>query len=239
MQCNAAPACPAVFNKYLFKINFSKAATMTLSALFGTLALLLHLAGYAWYALGILRGRTRPNAASWFMWLVGAWVEYRTFDAIDSDWATSALPLACFLGCCAIFAVTGALQLAKRASGSRDVIYLPARGADYLAVGFDLGAWALYAATGGAAWANVLAVTTSVVSFIPIWKSTLRHGHEAPGPWFVWCAAYLAMLGAVLSGSGTQVLAQSVYPVYYFLLSAVVAALTFAGVRGYLRRRLV
>lgn len=210
---------------------------MALSVLFGTLALLLHLAGYAWYALGILRGRTRPNAASWFMWLVGAWVEYRTFDAIDSHWATSALPLACFLGCCAIFAVTAVLQLAKRAAGTREVIYLPARGTDYLAVGFDLGAWALYVATGGAAWANVLAVTTSVVSFIPIWKSTLRHGHEAPGPWFVWCAAYLAMLGAVLTGPGTQMLAQSVYPAYYLLLSAVVAALTFAGVRERLRRR--
>jgi len=209
---------------------------MTLTALFGTLALLLHLAGYAWYALGILRGRTRPNAASWFMWLVGAWVEYRTFDAIDSHWATSALPLACFLGCCAIFAVTAVLQLSRHAAGSREVVYQPARGTDYLAVGFDLGAWALYAMTGGAAFANMLAVTTSVVSFIPIWKTTLRHGHEAPGPWFIWCAAYLAMFGAVLSGSGTWTFAQSVYPVYYFLLSAVVAALTFAGVRRRLRR---
>jgi hypothetical protein len=211
---------------------------MTLAALFGVLALLLHLAGYAWYALGILRGRTRPNAASWFMWLVGAWVEYRTFDAIDSHWTTSALPLACFLGCCAIFMVTAVLQFARRAAGSPEIVYQPARGTDYLAVGFDLGAWALYALTGGAAWANVLAVTTSVVSFVPIWKSTLRHGHEAPGPWLVWCAAYLAMFGAVLSSSGTQAFAQSVYPVYYFLLSAVVAALTFSGVRERLHRRL-
>ncbi|MFO0439186.1 MAG: hypothetical protein ACK5ZW_00805 [Betaproteobacteria bacterium] len=210
-------------------------SAMTLPALFGMLALLLHLAGYAWYALGILRGRTRPNAASWFMWLVGAWVEYRTFDAIDSHWTTSALPLACFLGCCAIFAVTAALQLAKRAAGSREVIYLPARGTDYLAVGFDLGAWALYVATGGAVWANVLAVTTSVVSFIPIWRSTLRHGHEAPGPWLVWCAAYLAMLVSVLAGDGRERLAQSVYPAYYFLLSAVVAGLSYPRLRRWLR----
>ncbi|MCW5576054.1 MAG: hypothetical protein KIT13_08160 [Burkholderiales bacterium] len=209
---------------------------MTLPVLFGVLALLLHLAGYAWYALGVLRGRTRPNAASWFMWLVGAWVEYRTFDAIDSHWTSSALPLACFLGCCAIFAVTAVLQFAKRAAGSREIVYQPARGTDYLAVGFDLAAWVLYVVTGGAAWANALAVTTSIVSFVPIWKTTLRHGHEAPGPWFVWCAAYLAMLGAVLSGPGTQVLAQSVYPVYYFLLSAVVLALPFGAVRGRIRR---
>lgn len=210
----------------------------SLHLLSGTLALLLHVAGYAWYAREIFRGRTRPNAASWLMWLVGAWVEYRTFDAIDSHWATSALPLACFAGCCVIFVATAALQLVKRARGSRDIVYQPARGTDYLAVSFDLGAWALYAATGGAAWANLLAVTTSVVSFIPIWKTTLRHGHEAPGPWFVWCAAYLAMLVAVLSGPGTQALAQSVYPAYYFLLSAVVAALSISGLRAYLRRGL-
>ncbi len=212
---------------------------MTVAILFGVLALLLHLAGYAWYALGIFRGRTRPNAASWFMWLIGAWVEYRTFDAIDSHWATSALPLACFLGCCAIFVLTVALQFARRVTGSREVVYQPARGTDYLAVGFDLGAWVLYVVTGGAAWANTLAVTTSIVSFIPIWRTTLRHGHEMPGPWFVWCAAYLAMLGAVLSGPGTETLAQSLYPVYYFLLSAVVAALSFATVRKRLRCGLV
>jgi len=170
------------------------------------------------------------------MWLVGAWVEYRTFDAIDSHWATSALPLACFLGCCAIFAVTAALQLAKRAAGSREVIYLPARGTDYLAVGFDLGAWALYALTGGAALANMLAVTTSVVSFIPIWRSTLRHGHEAPGPWLVWCAAYLAMLGAVFSVEGGDRMAQSVYPAYYFMLTIVVAALSLWRIKRPCRR---
>jgi hypothetical protein len=213
-------------------------ATMTLAALFGALALLLHLAGYAWYAVGILRGRTRPNAASWFMWLIGAWVEYRTFDAIDSHWATSALPLACFLGCCAIFALTVVLQFAKRAAGSREVVYQPARGTDYLAVGFDLGAWVLYLLTGGAAWANTLAVTTSIVSFIPIWRTTLRHGHEMPGPWFVWCAAYLAMLGAVLSVSGSQTFAQTVYPAYYFGLSLTVAALSHSGFRKRLKAKL-
>jgi hypothetical protein len=201
----------------------------------GILALLLHVWGYAWYAREIFRGRTRPNAASWFMWLVGAWVEYVTFDAIDSHWATSALPLACFLGCCAIFAATAALQLAKQRSGSRDTVYLPARGTDYAAVSADLGAYAAYALTGGAAWANAFAVTTSIVSFIPIWRTTWRHGHEAPGPWLVWCAAYLAMLGAVLAGPGSERLAQSVYPAYYFLLSLVVAGLSYPRLRRRLR----
>jgi hypothetical protein len=40
----------------------------------------------------------------------------------------------------------------------------------------------------------------------------------------------------VLAGEGTERLAQSVYPAYYLLLSAVVAGLSFAGLRGWLRR---
>jgi hypothetical protein len=201
----------------------------------GVLALLLHVWGYAWYAREIFRGRTRPNAASWLMWLVGAWVEYVTFNAIDSDWASSALPLTCFLGCCAIFIATAALQFAKWRSGSRDRVYHPARWADYAAVSADLGAYAAYAVTGGAAWAHAFAVVTSMVSFIPIWRTTWRHGCEMTGPWLVWCAAYLAMLGAVLAGDGGERLAQSVYPVYYFLLSAVVAGLSYPRLRQRLR----
>lgn len=201
----------------------------------GILALLLHVWGYAWYAREIFRGRTRPNAASWFMWLVGAWVEYVTFDAIDSHWATSALPLACFLGCCAIFIATAVLQFATWRSGSRDRVYHPARWPDYAAVSADLGAYVAYAVTGGAAWAHAFAVVTSIVSFIPIWRTTWRHGNEMPGPWLVWCAAYLAMLGAVLAGDGAERLAQSVYPAYYFLLSAVVAGLSYPRLRRWLR----
>lgn len=212
--------------------------TASWPVVFGTIALLLHVAGYAWYAREIFRGRTRPNVASWLMWLVGAWVEYVTFDAIDSHWSTSALPLACFLGCCAIFIVTAALQFAKWRSGSGETVYYPARWPDYAAVSADLAAYAAYAITGGAAWAHAFAVITSIVSFIPIWRSTWRHGYEASGPWLVWCAAYLAMLAAVMSGTGSERLAQSVYPAYYLMLSAVVAGLSFSAVRGRLRRAL-
>lgn len=210
----------------------------TLHVVLGALALVLHLVGYAWYAREILRGRIRPNAASWFMWLVGAWIEYVTFDAINSHWATSALPLACFLGSCAIFVIVAVLQISRRVSGSSGFVYEPADPHDYLAVSADLGAYALYLATGGAAWANLLAVSTSIISFIPIWKTTLRNGHEHPAPWFVWCGAYLAMLGAVVTGPGEQALAQSFYPAYYLLLSLVVALLSFAAVRASIRRRL-
>lgn len=211
--------------------------TATWPVVFGALSLLLHVTGYACYAREMFLGRTRPNAASWLMWLTGAWVEYVTFDAINSHWSTSALPLACFAGCCAIFAVTAALQLAKWRSDSRETVYLPARWPDYAAVSADLGAYAAYAITSGAAWAHAFAVTTSIVSFIPIWRTTWRHGHEAPGPWLIWCAAYLAMLGAVLTGPGSHTFVQSLYPAYYFLLSAVVAAISFPAVRGRLRGR--
>jgi hypothetical protein len=214
------------------------AMSWNLSSLFGVFALLLHLIGYAWYALCILRGRTRPNAASWSMWLFGAWVEFVTYDAIDGHWATSALPFTCFLGCCTIFVVTVALQFSRWFAGESDVVYEKARRHDFWAMSADAAAYGLFLATGGAAWANVLAVSTSIVTFVPIWKTTLRHGHEQPGPWLVWCAAYLAMLGAVIAGSREQLLAQGFYPAYYFVLSLVVALLSFAKFRIFVGRYL-
>jgi|GEM_PF-2202805 len=186
---------------------------LSLSWAFGLCALVLHLVAYGWYALGILRGRTRPNAASWSMWLFGAWVEYVTYDAIDSQWATSALPLACLLGAGIIFALTLSLQVGNWLRGSGAVVYEKADRHDYWAVLADAMAYGLYLITGGAAWAHVLAVATSIVTFIPIWKTTLRHGHEQPGPWFVWCAAYLMMLGAVVAEPREQALVQSFYPI--------------------------
>lgn len=223
---------PSAIIEQLMAMNWN------LSTVFGVLALALHLIAYAWYALCILRGRTRPNAASWSMWLFGAWVEYVTYDAIGSHWATSALPFACFLGCCAIFVVTAALQLSRWFAGSGKVVYEQARRHDFWAMFADAVAYGLYLATGGAAWANVLAVSTTVITFIPIWRTTLRHGHEQPGPWLVWCAAYLAMLGAVIAGPQEQLLAQGFYPGYYFLLSLVVALLSFENIRAFASRHL-
>lgn len=213
-------------------------AQWTDALVFGLAAFVLHLIAYGWYALEIFRGRTRPNAASWLMWLFGAWVEFETYDAIDSNWSTSALPFACLLGVCVIFITTTTVQVKTWFSGSGGTVYQKPDSKDYYLVLADVGAYVLYLATGGAAWANFIAVSTTIVTFIPIWKTTLRYGNEHPGPWIVWCVAYLMMFAAVVVEGGNRMLVQSFYPVYYFFLTLIVALLAITRIRLYLNNYL-
>lgn len=210
---------------------------MTIALVFGLSAFVLHIIGYAWYSVETVLGRTRPNAASWFMWLIGAAVELYTYDGIEHHWSTSALPLACLMGVGIITVTTAMMQFRFWLKGGNGVIYEPSDRKDYYLVGADVGAVVLYFATGGAFWANFVAVSTSIVTFVPIWKTTLKHGHERPGPWIVWCFAYYTMFLAVLGEANPESFWEmSFYPLYYLVLHGVVALLAFRRIRVWLNR---
>jgi hypothetical protein len=212
---------------------------MTIGLALGLTAFTLHIAGYAWYFAEILRGNTRPNAAYWLMCLVGAVVETYTYDAIGSHWSTSALPIACVVGVCVITLTTGGLQLKLWLKGRGEVAYESSDKKDYYLVGVDIVALALYEIYRRAFWANFLAVASSIVTFIPIWKTTLRSGHERPGPWVVWCFAYYFMWLAVLAeGRPDTVWEKSFYPLYYLALHAVVAFLAIGATRNWTRQQM-
>lgn len=202
------------------------------AVVFGTIAFVLHVVGYLWYATGIFRGKTRPNAASWLMWLFGAWVEFVTFDAIDHHWSTSALPFACLIGVGVIFSVVVIMQVRAVLTKADDVVYEKSDKKDYLLTVADAGAYALFLVTGAAAFANWIAVGTTIFTFYPIWKTTFRNpSNEQPWPWIIWCAAYLFMFLAVLAEGSPEVLSQSFYPVFYFSLHLPVALLCHPAVR--------
>jgi hypothetical protein len=191
--------------------------------LFGSLAFILHLAGYTLYAKEVLVARIRPNVATWLMWLFGALVEFLTYDHITgSHWATSALPFACLIG---VASICIAIGIAQWRNGEDVIYHKPTRG-DYSLVGFDVVAAGVWLGGGGAALANVIAVSTSVVSFIPIWRTTLlQPNSERPLPWILWCFAYLAMTLSVATGSGSSEVSLYFYPLYYLALHSIVLAL--------------
>lgn len=212
----------------------------TTAGVFGALAFLAHTIAYGWYSLYIFRGHVRPNAASWFMWLVGAWVEFVTFNAIDSHWSTSALPFACLVGIGVIFLVTAFMQIKawiqKEMVGEKTkIVYHGPDRSDVGLVLFDVGAGALWLAGVAAAFANFLAVSTSIFTFWPIWKTTLRHREERSGPWFLWSIAYTLMFLAVIFQGGEEMFEQSFYPLYYLLLHLPVALLCYEEPRKMVR----
>lgn len=200
---------------------------------FGVTAFLLHLLAYGMYAREVLRERVKPNAATWGMWLVGSVVEWQTYDhMMGAHWSTSALPFACVLGLVAIFAATIASQMRERARGSTKKVYHKPEWQDWGLVSFDLFALWLWLSFDMAEQANTIAVATTIVTFIPIWRTTWREPQsERPAMWLIWSAAYACMFTALLLGESENMWWQGFYPAYYFLLHGVVAILAYRAPR--------
>lgn len=194
--------------------------------LFGTAALFVHLIAYTIYARDIFRSAIRPNLISWLMWLFGGLVEFFTYNAIqNAHWSTSALPLACVIGISVICVVTFIAQMRSNKT-STGLVFLPPERVDYFMVVFDATALLAWTIGIGAAIANFFAVGTSIITFIPIWRTTLQDPTgEKPLPWMLWSLAYVLMFLAVIFSEGAGNAELYFYPVYYFLLHVVMVVL--------------
>lgn len=205
---------------------------------FSIAVFVLHLIGYTLYAINTLREEIRPNAASWLMWMFGGVIEYATYEAIDSEtWFSSSLPIACLVGLSMIFLATIYVQIRSRLRGadSRATFHKP-EPLDYGLISFDAGAGLIWLLFNVPTFANMLAVGSSIVTFIPIWRTTLATGEEKPAPWIFWCLAYAGMALIVFIEGGDAVLNQLFYPVYYLFLHSVVLLLCYPSIRQYVTR---
>lgn len=210
----------------------------TLIPVLSILVFTIHLTAYTLYAISTLRETIRPNAASWSMWLFGGVIEYLTYEAIDSEsWFSSSLPLACVIGLAMILCATVYSQWRASRSGIKGkvIFHRPAR-IDYFLMSFDASAGLIWIFLHLPAVANMLAVSTSIVTFIPIWRTTLATGEEKPLPWFLWSVAYFGMAIIVFLEGGEHMFEKLFYPLYYLALHVVVLILCYPIVRGFIRR---
>lgn len=194
---------------------------------FGITAFSLHLLAYGMYAKHVFEERVKPNAATWLMWLFGSVVEWQTYDRMtNSHWSSSLLPLACVLGLGAITFATIASQMRERLRGTGRIIYHRPEMQDWAFVSFDVIALIAWLMLDMAEEANALAVVTTILTFVPIWRTTWREPEsERSAMWLIWCAAYGFMLANVLYRGGDNLWWQGFYPVYYFALHLVVVIL--------------
>jgi hypothetical protein len=198
----------------------------------------LHLVGYTIYAINTLREEIKPNAASWLMWMFGGVIEYATYEAIDSEtWFSSSLPLACLVGLAMIFTVTVFIEVRSRfRKNDTEAKFHKPEPLDYGLISFDAGAGLVWLLFNLPTLANVLAVGSSIVTFIPIWRTTLQTGEEKAAPWIFWCLAYAGMALIVFLEGGEAVINQLFYPLYYLFLHSVVLLLCYPYLRLQIRR---
>ncbi|MBY0309862.1 hypothetical protein K2Q16_01815 [Patescibacteria group bacterium] len=208
--------------------------------LLSLLVFILHITGYIVYAINTLREDIKPNAASWLMWMFGGVIEYATYEAIDSEtWFSSSLPIACLIGLTMIFIATVVVQVRHRLSGNGNTVtFHKPQTLDYGLMSFDASAGLIWYFLHLPTLANMLAVSSSVVTFFPIWRTTLRTGQEKPAPWIFWCLAYLGMATIVFFEGGQAILNQLFYPLYYLLLHIGVLILCYPSCRSWIQTQI-
>ncbi|MCA9361079.1 hypothetical protein KC845_00825 [Candidatus Kaiserbacteria bacterium] len=171
------------------------------------------------------------------MWIFGGVVEYLTYDAIDTEnWFSSSLPLACLIGLSMIFTATLFLQIKSYLkTKSFDKNLHPPERVDYYLILFDVSAGFIWLVLHLPTLANIIAVGSSIVTFIPIWRTTLKTGEEKALPWIFWCLAYTGMAIIVILEGGDKIFDKLFYPLYYLLLHFVVLILCYPVIRVYIR----
>ena len=199
----------------------------TLAEFFGICALVLHLIAYGFYAHEVFHERIRPNVITWLMWLFGGVVELMTYNAITgSHWSSNALPFACVIGIGAITATMAYAQLRNTRNKTQYLYHKPLL-SDYFLVLFDGVAVVYWLFGGNPVLANALAVCTSIITFIPLWRTTYQDPEgEQDIPWILWSVAYVFMFLAIYTGESSSEWGLYIFPVYYFALHVVVALLT-------------
>ncbi len=191
---------------------------MHLALILATIAGLLHSVGYIQYARKIITGTSRPNLASWSLWVALAMLNGVSYFIMSGDVVKSLLSLVSSLGCVMVWII--ALRLGRFSRLDR---------IDWVAMIIGVVAiiawWKLRSAT----IANLLLQSCFLISIVPTYRSVWKNPHgEQLSPWLLWTIAYaLATLVVVLRYQGHG--ADLAYPMISLVSTAGVAALTLRG----------
>lgn len=152
----------------------------------GVVAALVQLAGYAIYVQKIRT--SRPNTASWLIWVYGSGLEAVSYVVMSRDWVKSLLPVACSMACMAtFFAILGRGKFGRIS------------GWEWICVGFDVSAIFVWWRWQSATWAHLVMQAGVPLSFAPLFVAVWRQPkQESPLPWAVWSLAYALGLAAVI-----------------------------------------
>ncbi len=186
---------------------------MSASAVLGVIAGLVHFSAYALYLRQVLRGASKPNAATWTLWTFLAVLNSASYLAMCRDPAKAATPIAGALACAVILTVSvWKGRLTRLAVFDRGI----------LAIG--LSAAAVWWVSRSATWANLLLQGAFVLSNVPTYRGVWRDpSTERPLPWFGFGLAYAINILVVLMRWQDQP-ADLAYPVLSLLTDAGVGA---------------
>lgn len=194
---------------------------MTLEVILGIVAGLIHIVAFAIYHRQMLLGTSRPNRATWTLWVFISTLNCISYIAMSRDVIKGLLPIASTIACIVVFVVSlfkG--KLSKLNLGDQVALML----------GFvSIFVWWGYRS---ATYANLLLQVCIVISFIPtihgVWEDPKN---EKALPWFIWSSAYiLTIIVVFLRWQGQY--QDFVYPINCLLVHGGVGILTLREPKG-------
>lgn len=180
---------------------------MNVAAILGVMAGLIHVVAFALYHRQMLLGTSRPNRATWTLWVFISTLNCISYIAMSRDIVKGLLPIASTSACIVVF-------IASLFKGRLSRLNL----GDYvnLVLGFiSLFVWWAYRS---ATYANLLLQVCIFISFVPTYKGVWQDSsNEKSLPWFVWSSAYILNIIIIFLRWKGQY-QDFVYPVNCFLL---------------------
>ncbi len=163
--------------------------SVSLTGIFAVISVIVHLSGYVTYSHLMKNGHSRPNMATWTLWVFLSALNCASYLVMSGDPAKAAVSFTGAFACTVTF-----IYSLKKGRVSR----LNAWDSTALTVGVLAAAvwWGLQSAT----YANLILQFGFFISMIPTYRGVIKdHSHEKPLPWFVWGTAYAINLAVVIA----------------------------------------
>jgi hypothetical protein len=209
--------CPFIWSRVLIPFIFLDTWILMVGiALAGQLAGILVLIAYIPYVLGTIRGYTKPNRATWFIWSVVCIIIAASYWKAGAE-NTLLVPL-----CNAFGTTLIALLSLKYGEGGWTRLDRTC----LLASGISIVLWWL---TGNPVVALTINILIDAIGAIPTMVKTYRDPkHENSVAWSIWLAAYFLNLFAIESWT----YAIAAYPIYLFAQALMMVLLTYRMGKG-------
>lgn len=196
------------------KTNCGGMKMENIAVFLGILAGALHLVAFAIYNKQMILGTSRPNTATWTLWVILTVLNLASYKAMSGDIVKAILPLASSL------------------AGIVTFIFAIAKGKLSRLGKFDSLALIIGLVSGGTWWyynsatfANLILQAAIVVSFIPTYRGVWQDPKmEKALPWFIWASAYVLTIAVVFLRWRDQY-QDLVYPLNGLILHTIVGML--------------
>lgn len=178
-----------------------------MATFFALTASILNLVGYILYIRDLRRGNTRPNLASWLVWMGITLLSVSTYTRGTGDVVKSLFSWSILVVNIVTFSFI--MKRAKFSSLSRlDVSALVIGGLAGVVWFFTQSAW----------WGNMLVQVAIVIGGVPTIFSVWHHPtNERPLPWLLWGGAFVCLF-LVITTRWTGKPVELVYPIIGILL---------------------